>query len=220
MLYFNLALIATDIYTHCDFKASHLFLCRQNVSYVALEVITLIQPHTALRPTLSMNTTWPITCERTSSVLLCMYMCVLAQMKKYWHWFLFRFFLMYLINKDETEHTGQVSLKCFVQFYYQDFLWLTIHSLCLSESGLKLCPLLNCCSCVICFRSHMCGKCTRSVAGTSSPLETVSESNMKINFPSQHVFVHICLEWKWLTLNYLCSSFLAKPQHKLILSWK
>lgn len=24
---------------------------------------------------------------------------------------LFRFFLMYLINKDETEHTGQVRLK-------------------------------------------------------------------------------------------------------------
>lgn len=26
----------------------------------------------------------------------------------------YRFFLMYLINKDETEHTGQVSLICFL----------------------------------------------------------------------------------------------------------
>lgn len=29
---------------------------------------------------------------------------------------LFRFFLMYLINKDETEHTGQVSLKSSMPF--------------------------------------------------------------------------------------------------------
>lgn len=43
----------------------------------------------------------------------------------------FRFFLMYLINKDETEHTGQVSLDCFatgVLFYYQDSYWLITKS--------------------------------------------------------------------------------------------
>lgn len=33
----------------------------------------------------------------------------------------------------------------------------------------------------------MCGRCTRSVAGTSSLLGTVSESNMRINFPSEQV---------------------------------
>lgn len=32
-------------------------------------------------------------------------------------WVLFRFFLMYLINKDETEHTGQVSLNCFITVF-------------------------------------------------------------------------------------------------------
>lgn len=36
----------------------------------------------------------------------------------------FRFFLMYLINKDETEHTGQVRLKYFGFFFFH-FQFLT-----------------------------------------------------------------------------------------------
>lgn len=33
----------------------------------------------------------------------------------------------------------------------------------------------------------MCGRCTKSVAGTFSQLVTVSESNMRISFPSQQL---------------------------------
>lgn len=40
-----------------------------------------------------------------------------------------------------------------------------------------------------CFRSHTCGRCTKSVAGTFSQLVTVSESNMRISFPSQQLLV-------------------------------
>lgn len=82
---------------------------------------------------------------------------------------LFRFFLMYLINKDETEHTGQVS-NCFL-FLKQPF-----------SSSLQT---TSSCSRVLCFRSHTCGRCTKSAAGTFTLLETVSESNTRINFPSQ-----------------------------------
>lgn len=97
----------------------------------------------------------------------------------------FRFFLMYLINKDETEHTGQVSLDCFatgVLFYYQDSYWLITKS---APFSFCVHTPSSSCSYILCFRSHTCGRCTRSVAGTSSLLETVSESNMRISFPSQ-----------------------------------
>lgn len=46
---------------------------RQNVSYVALEVTTLIRLRTASRPTLWMNTTWPTTCERATRVICCLF---------------------------------------------------------------------------------------------------------------------------------------------------
>lgn len=57
-----------DIFTSCLLNmASYLittcFVCRQNASYVELEVTTLTQHHMDLRLTLWMNTTWPITCE-------------------------------------------------------------------------------------------------------------------------------------------------------------
>lgn len=87
---------------------------------------------------------------------------------------LFRFFLMYLINKDETEHTGQVS-NCFLYCFKTSF-FISFSSSFQTASS---------CSHVLCFRSHTCGRCTKSVAGTFSLLETVSESNTRINFPSQ-----------------------------------
>lgn len=58
-------------FTHLSCHIDHCFLCRRNASYVALEVTTLIQRRMALRLTLLMNTTWPITCECPSSVLPC-----------------------------------------------------------------------------------------------------------------------------------------------------
>lgn len=53
--------------------------------------------------------------------------------------FFFRFFLMYLINKDETEHTGQVS----VDSWYHSFrtekiskcLSVKAHAITFSASG-------------------------------------------------------------------------------------
>lgn len=58
---------------------SYFFVRRQNVSYVALEVTTLIQLHTALRPTLWMNTTWPTTCER-DTLVICIYIFLHVKM--------------------------------------------------------------------------------------------------------------------------------------------
>lgn len=59
-------------------------------------------------------------------------MCVCVQMRgenNVNEHLLFRFFLMYLINKDETEHTGQVSVEyfmCFLPFFF--FFYLTLSS--------------------------------------------------------------------------------------------
>lgn len=104
----------TDVQQNVN--AHRFVLCRQNASYVALEVTTLTQLHMALRPTRSMSTTWPITCERTSGSKWIHVPFVCAKMKKKKKInasSFFRFFLMYLINKDETEHTGQVSVTGF-----------------------------------------------------------------------------------------------------------
>lgn len=109
------------------------FLCRQNASYVALEVTTLIQHHTALRPTLLMNTTWLTTCR----YLFCINLSTNAGLNVNM-WACFRFFLMYLINKDETEHTGQVSLNSFITGIPP-----TDSSLLLSVSWLTLRPPLS-----------------------------------------------------------------------------
>lgn len=93
--------------------------------------------------------------------------------------FSFRFFLMYLINKDETEHTGQVSNS-----------WLYFHNLLSKDStyyiNIHLYPkwyLYNhpLSSSPLSVRSHTCGRCTKSDAGTSSLLETASGSSMRIS---------------------------------------
>lgn len=47
---------------------------------------------------------------------------------------LFRFFLMYLINKDETEHTGQVRFKHFWVFFFHFQFLISLFS-CFSVSG-------------------------------------------------------------------------------------
>ena len=100
---------------------------------------------------------------------------------------LFRFFLMYLINKDETEHTGQVSLDCFAAVVLLSGFLLT------KSTPFSICvhPPSSSCSYILWFRSRTCGRCTRSVAGTSSLLETVSESNMRISFPSWQVLLYL-----------------------------
>lgn len=118
-----------------------------------------------------------------------MYVCKWANIKM--HVF-YRFFLMYLINKDETEHTGQVSLIRFITVFFFFFVIIKIsidwkQDLLLSVSCPMLHPPLKSCSYIFCFRSHTSGRCTRSAAGTSSLLETVSESNMRISFPSWQI---------------------------------
>lgn len=71
---------------------------------------------------------------------------------------------MYLINKDETEHTGQVSV---IMHKSLSFLLAYIFLFPFSSHFVS--------------RNPMCGKCTKRDAGTSSRLVTVSESNMRIN---------------------------------------
>lgn len=63
----------TIIHAHHGFNPLNWFLYRQNASYVALEVTTLIQHHMALRPTPSMNTTWLITCKSAA-----LWQCIIA----------------------------------------------------------------------------------------------------------------------------------------------
>lgn len=75
-----------------------------------LEATTLIRRRTASRPTPWRNTTWPTTCMCSP----CHQSTVYVHPPSRWPAclsVLYRFFLMYLINKDETEHTGQVSLS-------------------------------------------------------------------------------------------------------------
>lgn len=74
-----------------------------------------------------------------------------------------RFFLMYLINKDETEHTGQVRHVTMFTPHHNNNEELVKHI------GY---------ACVF-DRNHMCGRCTKRDAGISSLLETASENNMK-----------------------------------------
>lgn len=80
---------------------------------------------------------------------------------------------MYLINKDDTEHTGQVGVRRTGLFIRSAYSTSSFHI---------LLPLIFC-PC----RNPMCGKCTKSDAGTSSQPVTVSESNTRISsarFPS------------------------------------
>lgn len=75
-----------------------------------------------------------------------------------------RFFFMYLINKDETEHTGQV--------------FPIILSLSLALVCWWFCVMKDACL-SLSFRSRTFGKCTRNVAGNSFPPATVSGNNTR-----------------------------------------
>ncbi|CAG00547.1 unnamed protein product, partial [Tetraodon nigroviridis] len=83
----------------------------------------------------------------------------------------YMFFLMYLINKDETEHTGQVRLKHFWVFFFHFQFLISLFS-CFSVSGV--------------IRVE---DVPGAVLGLLSLLATVSESNMRISFPSQQLLV-------------------------------
>lgn len=77
---------------------------------------------------------------------------------------------MYLINKDETEHTGQVGVTVHRTLY----LFFSLLSFLII-----LILILHPC------RNPMFGKCTRSDAGTSFQPVTVSESNTRISSASR-----------------------------------
>lgn len=83
----------------------------------------------------------------------------------------------------------QSTLDRSVRIIFLHYYWLLLYFIVRVVSC--ECPSLSSCSYILCFRSRMCGRCTRSVAGTSSLLGTVSENNMKINFPSRQV-LHTC----------------------------
>ena len=89
---------------------------------------------------------------------------------------------MYLINKDETEHTGQVKHrpKEYLTPYCE-----SPHCVCVGYTLTAICVFFLCmCVCVfirVCLnvRSPTCGRCIRSDVGTSSQLETASASSTK-----------------------------------------
>ena len=92
---------------------------------------------------------------------------------------------MYLINKDETEHTGQVkhppkeSLNPYCQPPHCVCAGYTLTALCV---GLYVCVCVSVCVFIrVCLnaRSPTCGRCIRSDVGTSSQLETASASSTK-----------------------------------------
>lgn len=91
---------------------------RPNASSVALGTTTLTGRLTGLKPTPYKSTTWLTTCECstkhkmteriTFEVFLIYSRSIIHNTRKAATFHVCRFFLMYLINKDETEHTGQV----------------------------------------------------------------------------------------------------------------
>ncbi len=126
----------------------------------------------------------------------------------YWKYFFFfcvfclrfRFFLMYLINKDVTEHTGQVQLA--MNLYWKQIFGPFQSERCVLNNTLKwettdkrtlrytIYYKMNCDCCTLYHnRNHTCGRCSRNAAGSSFLLETVSGNSMKINSAEQF---HVC----------------------------
>lgn len=87
------------------------FLCRRNASYVALEVTTLIQRRMALRLTLLMNTTWPITCECPSSVL---------------PWTLTKVLFFYLFTKTYLSYIMGADIMCRLSAFTWEYQHLNL----------------------------------------------------------------------------------------------
>lgn len=166
------------------FKHHHWFLCRLNALYVASEVTTLIQRRTALRPTLWMNTTWPITCEfpRVQPLFVYVRACTIEIIL--WCHFSGSSWCTSSIKMRRSTLGRSVELFLCVYFF---------------SPASSVCDSL-----FLCFRSRTCGRCTRSVAGTSIQLETVSGSNTRISCPSspvRHAYAGIELQ---LLQHYLC----------------
>lgn len=129
----------------------------------------------------------------------------------------YRFFLMYLINKDETEHTGQVSLIRFITVF---FFFLLLLRFPLTENRICYFQCLVPC-CIRLWNLVL----TSSVLGVIR-LEDVPGALLGLlpcwrlfqkaiwgsAFLADRFFTHT--EGKWQLLNFLCSSFLTK------LHWK
>lgn len=104
---------------------------------------TSTRHHTVLRRIRLMSTIWPITCECGPLWSDCGRTVVglwtrsgeNKQTNKTSVCVIFRFFLMYLINKDETEHTGQVRGDRLVQSCSRSPLVLTSGSLSLLQES-------------------------------------------------------------------------------------
>lgn len=101
---------------------------------------------------------------------------------------------------------------------------------CLHTPGAAL-PWKRCFHLFLCvFRNRMCGRCTRSDAGTSSLLETASGSSMRINSGNalqrftcvwgrrEKTRREVPLQMKWLFISYFCPSC-AQTMHTWLHCW-
>jgi len=115
-----------------------------------------------------------------------------------------RFFLMYLINKDETEHTGQVRHVTMLTAHHIN------NEVCFKHIGY---------ACVF-DRNHMCGRCTKRDAGISSLLETASENNMKTSLHKCNSVLYLVFKLTkllscYVTNHDLCTFILRNNVHAI-----